>query len=185
MDAPLNVFDATIARLWTAGETSNAPAFIDLLADDVIVRSPITQRIRFEGINQAGDLFRRIFDIISDITMYEVIGQGTSAQVIFWHGTVGDTYLEEANLIRMNDDGKIIEMTVFMRAIPGLLQLTARIAPSLASRKGRARAMMTRVPLTLVSAMYRSGESLILKLSQAGVAVDHTSRPAVRQSARL
>jgi SnoaL-like domain len=164
-------FDETVAALWAAGEAHDRHAMIALLAPDVIVRSPITQLIRFEGIDQARDLFIRIFDIISDIKMYEVVGAGTDTQVIFWRGNVRDTYLEEANLLKMNDAGQIAEMTVFMRAVPGLLALLAGIAPSLASRHGRFRAAALRIQLGGLQRVYQRVEPVVLAVARAGVPV--------------
>jgi hypothetical protein len=164
-----SMYDQTIAALWAAGEAHDRYALIALLAPDIIVRSPLTQRIRFEGIDQVRDLFMRVFDHISDIRMYEVVGAGSPKQVIFWRGKANGVYLEEANLIRMNDSGQIAEMTVFMRAVPGLLQFLSGIAPSLASRHGRLRAAALRVQLGLLSIAYRVAEPLVLRVAQAGV----------------
>jgi hypothetical protein len=166
-----SIYDKTIERLREAGHRHDRLKFIALLAPNVIVRSPITQRIRFEGEAQTRDLFMRVFDVVSDIRVYEVVGLGTSTQVIFWRGRVGSTYLEEANLIKMNEIGQIVEMTVFMRAIPGLLELAAKLAPSLATRHSRVNALFIRVQLVLMSAIYRTAEPLVIKLARAGVAV--------------
>jgi hypothetical protein len=157
--------------LQIAAQDHDVEAVIACLADDIVVRSPITQRIRFEGIDQASDLFRRVFDVISDIRFYETVGEGHQTQVIFWKGRVGSRYLEEANLLRLNDDGRIREMTVFMRPAPGLLALAAELASSLAGRHGRIRAFLVRVALGTLAALLRIGEPLILRLTGAGVPV--------------
>jgi SnoaL-like domain len=178
------LFDETIAKLRLAGESHDPHAMIALLSDDVIVRSPITQQIRFEGIDQARDLFVRVFAVIRDITFYEVVGAGTATQVIFWRGTVSGTYLEEANLLKLDDEGRIVEMTVFMRAVPGLLQLLAALAPSLASRYGKPRALFLRAQLNALSTIYRAAEPMVLSLAKAGVPVTVTnSAPTLRTRA--
>jgi hypothetical protein len=169
------MFDDTIAKLRLAGELHDPDALVALLADDVIVRSPITERIRFEGIDQVRDLFGRVFIAISDIKFYEVVGAGSATQVIFWRGRVGGCPLEEANLLRLNADGRIAEMTVFMRAVPGLLQLVAELAPSLASHHGRVRAQLLRTLLRVFAITYRTAEPLVLKLADAGVAAPNRS----------
>lgn len=165
------IHDRTIALLKIAGEQHDPHAMIALLSDDIIIRSPITQNIRFEGIDQARDLFVRVFAAIKDITFYEVVGSGTPTQVIFWRGTVAGTYLEEANLLKLDDHGRITEMTVFMRAVPGLLQLLAELAPSLASRHSKPKATFLRAQLKILSAVYRSAEPLVLSIANAGVRV--------------
>jgi hypothetical protein len=166
-----NIFDQTIARLEEAGCTHNRLAMIDLFADDIIVRSPITQLIRFEGIDQTRDLFMHVFDHIANIKFYKVIGQGSDEQVIFWRGRVGKTYLEEANLLKMNDKGQICEMTVFMRAIPGLMALAAGLAPALARKQGLVRWLFVAVSLKIVAFLYNSAEPLVIKVAGVGVPV--------------
>jgi hypothetical protein len=167
---PINAMhDHAISRLCAAVNDHDVQSLIDLLASDVIVRSPLTRYICFEGIEQVSDLFRRVFAIIGEMKMYEVVGAGSGTQVIFWKGRVGSTYVEEANLIRMNERGEITEMTVFMRAVPGLLKLASRIAPSLASRHGPIRALFIRLQLTLMWALYSAAEPMVLRLSGAGV----------------
>ncbi len=158
-------------ELRRAAEAHDSVAVIALFSPDIIVRSPITQLIRFEGYDQVSDLFERIFKVISDIQFYETIGEGTNNQVIFWKGRVGSEYLEEANLIRLDDQGRIREMTVFMRPIPGLLALASVLAPSLATRRGPIRAFMVRSVLWLFYVIYRTAEPLVIGLNGAGVPV--------------
>jgi hypothetical protein len=165
------IFDDTIRELQSSGEALDAERFIALLAPDIIVRSPITELIRFEGIEQARDLFTRIFSLLGPSDFYQVVGAGSSTQVIFWRGSVDGVYLEEANLIRMNADGKIAETTVFMRAVPGLLQLASRIAPSLATRHGRGRALFIRAQFMTLATIYRAAEPMAIRLIRAGVPV--------------
>jgi hypothetical protein len=117
------------------------------------------------------DLFHHVFAAISNIRIYEHLGDG-ERQVIFWKGRVGKHYLEEANLLRLNDRGQIEEMTVFMRAVPGLLALAETLAPALARRKGRIRAWIIHFMLAFVGILYRSNEALVIRLSGAGVAID-------------
>ncbi len=60
-------------------------------------------------------------------------------------------------------------MTVFMRAVPGLLQLVAELAPSLARRHSRSKAAFIRAQLKLFSMLYRAAEPLLLSMAKAGV----------------
>ena len=98
------------------------------------MRSPLNELVRFEGPAQVSGLLIKVSSLLNGVHMYEVVGNNTAAQVIFWHRTVGGSYIEEASLVKMNDQGQICEITVFMRANPGLLVLLSKIAPTLASR---------------------------------------------------
>jgi hypothetical protein len=176
MNTTQNPADNTMDRLIAAGERGDAAAFIATLSTDVIVRSPITQRIRFEGIDQATALFQHVFTVISDIRIYEHLGQGTQTQAIFWRGRVGKHYLEEANLLRLDDSGRVAEMTVFMRPVPGVMELAAQLAPRLAADRSRLRAIPVRVMLRVITALYRSNEPLVISLTGAGVTVPNNNR---------
>lgn len=128
-----------------------------------MIRSPITQRVRFEGIEQASDLFRQVFRAISDIRVYETIGEGRS-RVVFWRGRVGRNYLEEANLLRFDERGLVKEMTVFMRPAHGLLALAVELSSSLAGRRSSLRGLAARLMLGPMATIFRLGEPLIVAL---------------------
>jgi hypothetical protein len=142
---------------------------IACLAPDIVIRSPITQRIRFVGLDQASDLFRRVFKIVSNVRIYETVGDGEATQVIFWRGRVGRHYLEEANLLRLDEVGRIREMTVFMRPIPGLLALAEQLAASLASRHSVMRKLILSIMVSSIGTIYRLGEPTVVALAGAGV----------------
>ena len=154
--------------LEVASHNHDVEAVIGCFSSDIVIRSPITQRIRFEGIEQASDLFRRLFKIIRDIRFYETIGEGQQSQVIFWRGRVGRQYLEEANLLRLDEDGRIKEMTVFMRPVPGLLALAVGLASSLAGRKHFLRGLAVRMMLGPIATLFAIGEPLVVALTEAG-----------------
>lgn len=164
-------FDETVRALIDAGESLDCEAFVRTLSPSVIVRSPITQRIRFEGIDQVRHLFLNVFEVVHDIKIYEHLGSGGSSQVIFWKGRVGSSYLEEANLLKLDEHGKVCEMTVFMRAVPGLLELAAQLVPRLARRKGRARSIGTAVLLRVFAVMYRANEGPVIAMAGVGTPV--------------
>lgn len=155
-----------------AAEKHDREAVIALFDKDIIVRSPITRRIMFKGIDQVRELFECVFEVIHDIQFYETIGEGQISQVIFWKGRVNGLYLEEANLLRLNDNGLIKEMTVFMRPLPGLLALAAELASALARRRSKSKAIFIKYPLLLYGFFYRLFEPLFVNLTSAGSPMD-------------
>jgi hypothetical protein len=154
-----------------AAHDHDVEAAIACFAPDIVVRSPITRRIQFSGIDQVSDLFRRLFDVVHDVRFYETVGEGQATQVIFWRGRVGRHHLEEANLLQLDDRGRIREMTVFMRPVPGLLALAHGLASSPAGRNRRLRRLAARIVLGSISILYRAGEPLLVTLAGAGVPV--------------
>lgn len=164
--------------LKSAAEAGDVAAFTALLADDIILNSPLTTRIRFEGKEQVRALFVHVFHHIQDIRFYQMMNDGDNMHAIFWRGRVGKQYLEEANLIRLNDQGQIAEMTVFMRALPGLLGLAEGLVPSLTRQnRGPIRAFIIRLMLSFVAVLYRSNEGLVVSMSGAGVPVRERDSP--------
>jgi hypothetical protein len=168
-----------LEALTQAAHDHDVEALLACLSPTVIVRSPITQRIRFVGIDEAAHLFRQVFAVVSDIRVYATVGEDDRTQAIFWRGRVGRHYLEEANLLRLDEDGLIAEMTVFMRPVPGLLVFASRLAPLLARRRGRFRPATVRAVLGTTSTVYRSGERSLVRLTGVGMPV-----PPVEQKPR-
>lgn len=158
--------------LRVATEAGDAESLIALLADNIVIQSPITTLIRFEGKAQASELFRHVFRHVKEVRFYQTLNDGAGTHAVFWRGRVGKHYLEKANLFKLNEQGKIAEMTIFMRALPGLFGLAEGLVPSTTRQKsGIIRSAITRVMLGLVAFLYRSNESLVLTLAGAGVRV--------------
>jgi len=166
---------ASLHAFISAQERHDVEAVIACFAPDIVICSPITQRVRFEGIEQASDLFRQVFRAISDIRFYETIGDDHS-QVVFWRGRVRRSYIEEANLLRFDERGLVKEMTVFMRPVPGLLALAVELASSLAGRRSSLRRIMVRLMIAPIATIFRLGEPAIVALTAAGVPVPERER---------
>jgi hypothetical protein len=118
------------------------------------------------------DLFRRIFQIISALRVYETICEGRSC-VVFWRGRVGQNYLEETNLLRFDKAGLVKEMTVFMRPVPVLGE---ELASSLSGRRSYFRGLAVRLLLGSMATIYRLGEPAVIALTAAGVPVSERER---------
>ncbi|MFI0449335.1 nuclear transport factor 2 family protein [Actinomadura sp. 6N118] len=142
-----------ITALRAAGESGDADAVAELLAPDVVFHSPMTSRIRFEGKEEVTALHRDIFAVLEDIHTTEPLARGDTRSFSF-HARVRGVELEAINLVRFNDQGQIVEFTVFVRPLAGLATLFAALPPRVsARRRGRLRgatvAVLTR-PLAFV-----------------------------------
>ena len=58
-------------------------------------------------------------------------------RALFYHGRCGREQFEEAQLLRLDSDGFIVELTLFGRPLPGLTAVMAGIGPLLLQRQGR------------------------------------------------
>jgi SnoaL-like domain len=132
----MTIADETIRTMRAAGEAGDVDAFLATLADDVMLRSPITDRIEFRGREEMRELMEAVFATLQDIRYYEELGDDRS-RALFYRARIGKQQLEEATLVRLDEAGKIKEFTIWFRPMPGLTRLTAGLAPRLARRRSR------------------------------------------------
>lgn len=165
-----------MAAIVESEEAGDLNDFFDLLADDIILRSPATEFFRFEGVDQVRDVLSRIFPTISNVTLIDVVGANNDTQILVWSAEINGIRYEEINLFRMNETGKIREMTVYFRPVRPLLELVAVIVPSLASKRGRIRSVMLKLPTRFLALMYSLSEPLISRLIGAGVPIERNAR---------
>lgn len=123
-----------LAALRAAGEKGDADAVAKLLAPDVVFHSPMTERIRFEGRDEVAALHRDIFAVLDDISTAEPLTHGDSGAFAF-RARVRGVELEAMNLVRCNESGQIVELTVFVRPLPGLATLFAALPPRVSARR--------------------------------------------------
>jgi hypothetical protein len=128
-----------ITALRAAAEGADGDAVGDLLAPDVVFHSPLTSRIRFEGKDEVAALHRDIFAVIENLSTTEPLTRGDTGAFSF-SGHVRGQKLDAMNLIRVNEQGKIVEFTVFARPLPALATLFAKLPPRVTDRRrGRAK----------------------------------------------
>jgi hypothetical protein len=122
----------------------DAEALRATLAEDVVLHSPIID-VPFRGIDEVGDLYVVLLDA------FEEFGYGlempTDDGLLFsWHAVVGGTSVEGVDIVRLDADGKVAELTVFMRPLAGVAAFVdATGAPLARMRVGRSRAALMRV----------------------------------------
>ena len=163
--AALAAAEATTAAFRAAGERLDLPAFLDTLAQNVKLRSPISFRARFEGFDDVEALMREVFDVLEDIDYFEDVGTATT-RALLYRAKIGGQEVEGAILVRLDEAAKVAEMTMFFRPLPGLTALTARLTPRLTARRSRARALVVAAMTRPVAALTRAGDALGVRLMQ-------------------
>lgn len=124
--------------LRAAGEAANADAVAELLAPDVIFHSPMSATKLFYGRDEVTDLHGDIFAVIDDLRTAEPFERGDMG-VFSFTARVRGSEIEAMNQIRINQQGQIVEYTVFVRPLPGLATLFATLPPRVSARRhGRA-----------------------------------------------
>ncbi|GAA2542923.1 hypothetical protein GCM10010435_08440 [Winogradskya consettensis] len=155
-----------------ADEHGDAQAAAGCLAPGVVLISPLTAAFRFEGVAQVTDVLASAFEVIHDIRYHTQTGGGDT-WALFYHGRTRREAIEEAQLIRLDDDGLIREITLFGRPLPALTDVLAGIGPPLLRRQRQpALARLVGFATAPLNALTRLGERTILPRTKPNVHKD-------------
>ena len=112
-----------------AVESRDLDAVVDLLADDVVFRSPAVFK-PYEGREKVATILRTVIEVLEDFRYTdELAGDGVHA--LIFEARVGDREVQGLDLIRGDDDGRIREFTVMLRPASGLMAVAERMGPAL------------------------------------------------------
>lgn len=123
-----------IDGLRAAGERGDADAVRELLAPDVVFHSPLTSRLTFEGRDEVVALHRDIFAVLEDVRTSAPLEYGDT-QAFSFRARVRGVELEAMNVVRVDDQDRIVEVTVFVRPLPSLATLFATLPPRVSARR--------------------------------------------------
>ena len=136
-------------------EARDIEAVVEAFATDAVVHSPITDALRFEGHKQIGAVFRVILDVFDDIRYTDELRSGDRA-LLLASARVDGTDIELADHMRLDEHGKIRELTVFFRPMPAIAVAARGLGEGLGRRRSRARARVISIlvrPLILLTRM--------------------------------
>lgn len=154
--------DESIDRWIHAGETLDVAEAVSVLGDDVRLISPITDRFAFIGRERVATLLTVAFEAVESIRYTDRI-VGTDTAALFYEGRVDGVEIGEAQRLRFDDTGRITEITLFVRPLPGLTRLMRRLGPELARRTGKpGLSRMIRLPGAMLDGMAATGERRIM-----------------------
>jgi len=120
----MHAFRAAVER----GDIDDA---VELLADDVVFRSPAVFK-PYEGRETVETILRTVFGVFEDFRYTDELS-GEGADALIFEARVGDRSLQGLDLIRAGEDGRIAEFTVMVRPASGLMALAERMGPALAA----------------------------------------------------
>jgi len=149
-----------ITALRAAAERGDADAVAELLAPDVVLHSPLTARVRFEGKDEVAELHRDIFAVLDDLDTSEPLALGDTRSFTF-RARVRGVELEAVVLAHCNEQGQIVELTIFGRPLPALAALFAALPPRVsARRRGRLTGALVALVARPVAFVLRTGDRL-------------------------
>lgn len=130
----MSVSAPAIKALRDAGERGDADAIAELLAPDVVFHSPLTSRVRFEGRDEIVALHRDIFAVLEDIETSEPLALGDTEAFSFRARIRGEE-LEVMNVVRVNEQGLIVDIKIFARPLPAVGTLFSALPPRVSARR--------------------------------------------------
>ena len=107
-----------------------------LLAEDVVLRSPITFK-PYEGREVVAHVLRAVSRVFEDFRYVREIGVPDAADhAIVFEARVGDRQLQGCDFIRTGPDGLVDELMVMVRPLSGAQALAEAMGRELASATG-------------------------------------------------
>ena len=119
-----------------AVEARDADALVALLAEDVVLRSPVVFR-PYVGRDAVAPILRAALEVFEDFRYVQEIGtsDGTEHALVF-RATVAGCELEGTDLLRTGADGTVAELAVLVRPLTAVVALAEAMRARLAARSG-------------------------------------------------
>lgn len=144
----------SIADFQKAARHKDIDLAMSTLADGVVLHSPLTDRITFDGKEDVRSLFEAAYETFEGLEYHTVIG----GRVLVGTATVNGQPFEETLVMHVDEDGRFDEITLFIRPLPGLTAVLAALGPSLARRNGRRTGGLLRFLTAPLLAATRAGD---------------------------
>ena len=101
-----------------AAESKDVELMTETLREDVVLHSPILFR-GFEGRDMVGQVLTHVAATLEDLTYVDEL-VGENSVCLRFKARVGDRELEGIDFLELDDDGKVTELTVFMRPLSAI-----------------------------------------------------------------
>lgn len=116
----------TAARFRRLVESRDLDAIGELLAPDVVFHSPVTFH-PFIGRDPVRRLIGEVAQVFEDFRYTDELASGDVHALIF-RAAVGERELEGMDLLRIGADGLIVDFTVMLRPLSGLVPFAEAMA---------------------------------------------------------
>lgn len=117
-----------------AAEARDSGLLAAALRDDVVLHSPVLFR-GFEGREIVSEVLSHVAATLEGLTYVdELVGEQTIA--LRFRAKVGDRELEGIDFLELDDEGRVAELTVFMRPLSALTRFNEQMAERLGVAQG-------------------------------------------------
>ncbi len=120
-------------RSWHAVVESRDPALLDdLLADDVVFRSPAVFTPQ-QGKAVTAHYLSSALAVLGPTLRYVGEWYDQTSAVLEFEAELDGVYVQGVDMLRWNDDGRLVSFTVMVRPLRGLQKLMELMAQQLAA----------------------------------------------------
>jgi SnoaL-like domain len=112
-----------------AAEAKDLEAMTATLREDVVLHSPILFR-GFEGRDVVLGVLTHVVATLEDFRYTDELAEGDTV-VLRFKARVGDRELEGIDFLELDEDGRVAELTVFMRPLSAIKAFNEQMASRL------------------------------------------------------
>ena len=112
-----------------AAEAKDVELMTATLREDVVLHSPILFR-GFEGRDVVGQVLTHVAATLEGLTYVDELRTGDSVCLRF-EARVGDRELEGIDFLELDEDGRVKELTVFMRPLSAITAFNEQMSQRL------------------------------------------------------
>jgi hypothetical protein len=113
-----------------AVEARDPDAIADALAAEVTFRSPVVYR-PYEGREAVATVLRAVTRVFERFEYVQRLEAPDGAVALIFKARVGEREIDGLDLLRLDDDGQVTELTVMVRPLSGITALAEAMAEEL------------------------------------------------------
>ncbi len=157
--------------LQAAMEARDLAGVVAAFAPDAVLRSPITDRLTFNGHEQIAAILGVILDVFEDLQYTDEI-RGEDSAFLVARARIDGHSIQIVDHLRLGSDGSITEMTVFFRPLPATATALRLIGAGLGRRKSPLRAAVVSTLARPLGVMTRAGDGIGARLVRPTLSTD-------------
>ncbi|SDI35482.1 nuclear transport factor 2 family protein [Nonomuraea jiangxiensis] len=160
----VHIQDSPTLAYRQAGEAHDLDALMATLSDDVAFHSPLSGTATFEGKEQIRELFAVVLSALSGMRYQTDVGDDRT-RALTATARLDRMEIHESALVRLDDDGLIKDITMWVRPLPALTAMMAALGPGLARATGRrGLPLLVGAAVRPLAAMTRLGDRTLVPL---------------------
>lgn len=117
-----------------AAESKDLDLLVETLCEDVVLHSPVLFR-GFEGRDTVAAVLTHVAATLENLTYTDELADGNTVALRF-KAKVGDRELEGIDFLELDENGRVAELTVFMRPLSALTAFNEQMMVRLGASEG-------------------------------------------------